>query len=224
MNAKRAAVSQTADVLKTLTVIAGVFIAHKFVIRTFVTMTEETQFVHDAAKEQMDNGIVHLENGLAKLRTGRANPSILEDVRVDYYGTKSPLNQISNINTPDARTLMIQPWEKGMLDPITKAIQAANLGFNPVNNGTVVIINVPVLTEERRKELVKRAHTEGENAKISIRSARKEANEEIKALRKKGIPEDEEKEAHEKIQHLTDTYIVKVDKHIEQKEKEIMTV
>lgn len=187
-------------------------------------MNEEAQFVIDSSKEKMDITISHLENELAKLRAGRANPAILSDVRVNYYGVQTPLNQVSNINTPDGRTLTVQPWEKTMLEPIQKAILAANLGFNPTNNGTMLIINIPLLTEERRKDLVKRVHAEGEATKVSIRNARKEGNNEIRNLKKSGLTEDEIKEAENKIQQLTDTYIAKVDKHVEQKEKEIMTV
>jgi ribosome recycling factor len=184
-------------------------------------MTEEIQFIIDSMKEQMDKAITRLENELVKIRAGRANPSMLEGIMVDYYGTSTPLSQVSNINTPDARTLAIQPWEKSMLEPIQKAIQAANLGFNPTNNGTLVIINVPALTEERRRDLVKRTKSEGEAAKVSIRTARKEANEELKKTK---LPEDEKKGGEEKIQQATDQYTQKVDKHLEQKEKEIMTV
>jgi len=185
-------------------------------------MNEDAQFIVDSTKEQMDKAISHLEQELIKVRTGRANPSMLDGVRVDYYGTMTPLNQVSNVNTPDARTLMIQPWEKSMVMPIQKAVQAANLGFNPGNNGTAVIINVPPLTEERRKDLVKKAKSEGEHAKVSVRTARKEGNEEIRKI--KTLTQDEMKEAETKIQELTDSYIIKVDKHLEQKEKEIMTV
>jgi ribosome recycling factor len=185
-------------------------------------MNEEAQFAIDSAKEQMEKAIAHLEQELAKVRTGRANPSMLDGVRVDYYGAMTPLNQVANVNTPDARTLLIQPWEKSMLEPIQKAIQAANLGFNPGNNGTAIIINVPPLTEERRKDLVKKAKAEGENAKVSIRTARKEGNEEIRKI--KSLTQDEVKSAETKIQQMTDAYIEKVDKHLEQKEKEILTV
>lgn len=185
-------------------------------------MNPEAQFAIDSAKEQMDKAISHLEQELGKVRTGRANPTMLDGVRVDYYGSMTPLNQVANVNTPDARSIMIQPWEKSMLDPIVKAIQAANLGFNPGSNGTAVIINVPPLTEERRKDLVKKAKAEGENAKVSIRTARKEGNEEVRKL--KTLTQDEIKGAEEKIQQMTDGYIAKVDKHLEQKEKEIMTV
>src|ERR1051326_6046398 len=187
-------------------------------------MNEEAQFAVDSAKEQMDKAISHLEHELGKIRTGRANPSMLDGVRVDYYGSMTPLNQVANVNTPDARSIMIQPWEKAMLDPIVKAIQAATLGFNPGSNGTAVIINVPPLTEERRKDLVKKAKAEGENAKVSIRTARKEGNEAVKKITKPALTQDETKEAETKIQELTDSYIGKVDKHLEQKEKEILTV
>ena len=184
-------------------------------------MTEEVEFIIDSMKEQMEKAISHLEDGLLKIRAGRANPTMLDGLFVDYYGIRTPLSQVSNINTPDARTLAIQPWEKTMLEPIQKAVLAANLGFNPTNNGTLIIINVPSLTEERRKDLVKKTKAEGENAKVSIRGARKDANEELKKTK---LPEDEKKSAEEKIQQTTDGYTVKVDKHLEQKEKEIMTV
>ncbi|HEY4797820.1 MAG TPA: ribosome recycling factor [Bacteroidia bacterium] len=185
-------------------------------------MNEEVQFAIDSVKEQMDKAISHLESELTKVRTGRANPNMLDGVRVDYYGAMTPIQQVANVNTTDARTLMIQPWEKSMLDPIVKAIQAANLGFNPGSNGSTVIINVPPLTEERRKDLVKKAKAEGENAKVSIRSARKDGNEEVRKI--KSLTQDEVKGAEEKIQQMTDGYITKVDKHLEQKEKEILTV
>jgi ribosome recycling factor len=183
---------------------------------------EEVNFIIDSMKEQMDASIVHLENELTKIRAGRANTSMLEGVFVDYYGTRTPLNQVANVNTPDARTISVQPWEKSMLDPITKAIQAANLGLNPTNNGSLIIMNVPALTEERRKDLVKKTKGEGEHAKVSIRTARKEAIDEVKKLAK--LPEDEKKGTEEEIQKITDSYSAKVDKHLEVKEKEIMTV
>ena len=187
-------------------------------------MNPNAQSAIDAVKGQMDKAISHLETEISKVRTGRANPSMLDGIRVDYYGNMTPLNQVANVNSPDARTLMIQPWEKTMLEPIQKAIQAANLGFNPGNNGTVVIINVPALTEERRKDLVKKAKSEGENAKVSIRKARQEGNDAIKKITKPTLTQDVIKEAEAKIQELTDSYSTKVDKHLEQKEKEIMTV
>jgi len=187
-------------------------------------MNANAQLAVDSTKEQMEKAISHLENELSKIRTGRANPSMLEGIRVDYYGNMTPLSQVANVSSPEARTLMVQPWEKNMLEPIQKAIQAANLGFNPGNNGTAVIINVPALTEDRRKELVKKAKAEGENAKVSIRKARQEGNEAVKKISKPALTQDETKEAEGKIQIMTDSYITKVDKHLEQKEKEIMTV
>lgn len=187
-------------------------------------MNANAQTVINATKDLMDKAISHLESELTKVRTGRANPSMLEGIRVDYYGSMTPLSQVANVSSPEARTLMVQPWEKSMLDPIQKAIQAANLGFNPGNNGTAVIINVPALTEDRRKELVKKAKSEGENAKVSIRKARQEGNENIKKINKPALTLDEAKEAEAEIQKITDAYILKVDKHLEQKEKEIMTV
>lgn len=185
---------------------------------------EEVQFVLDESKEQMEKAISRLNAEVLKIRAGKANPMMLEGVRVDYYGSSTPLSQISNINTPDPRTLSIQPWEKSMLEPIQKAITNANLGLNPQNNGELIIINVPPLTEERRKQLVKQAKNVGEDAKVSVRSVRKEANDEIKKLQKEGIPEDVCKDAENKIQKLTDSYIEKIDAIVTTKEKEILTV
>jgi ribosome recycling factor len=187
-------------------------------------MNEEIQLIIDATEESMQQAVEHLETELSRVRGGRASSSLLEGVFVDYYGTNTPLSQVANINTPDARTISVQPWEKTMLDPIMRAIQGANLGFNPTNNGALIICAMPPMTEERRRDLVKRARNEGENAKVSVRSARRDANEEIKKMTKNGLPEDEGKEAENKVQQLTDSYIVKVDKHIEAKEKEILTV
>jgi ribosome recycling factor len=178
----------------------------------------------DTARTQMEKAIQHLEVELAKIRAGKANPSILENVLVEYYGTKVPISQTASINTLDARTLVIQPWEKNMLQPIEKAIQLANLGFNPHNDGSVIRITIPPLTEERRKELVKLSKQIVEEAKIGIRNARKEAMETVKKLQKEGMPEDESKVLEQKIQKLTDEYVAKCDKHLELKEKEIMTV
>ncbi|MCX8080466.1 MAG: ribosome recycling factor [Bacteroidia bacterium] len=182
------------------------------------------QEVHDHAKIQMEKSIKHLEAELAKIRAGKANPALLENVLVEYYGSKVPINQTASVNTQDARTLVIQPWEKSMLTPIEKAIQVANLGLNPQNDGTVIRITIPPLTEERRKELTKLAKSTGEEAKIAIRSIRKESIEAIKKLQKEGLPEDEVKQAENKIQQLTDQYVAKVDQHIQSKEKEILTV
>ncbi len=187
-------------------------------------MNENVKFIFDSTKESMEKSISHLESELTKIRAGKANPGMLENIQVDYYGTRTPLNQVANINTQDARTLVIQPWEKSMLTPIEKAIQAANLGFNPQNDGLIIRIIVPPLTEERRIDLVKKAKQEAEDAKVGLRSARKDAMEEIKKLQKSGLPEDEAKDAELKIQQLTDSYAVKCDKHLEHKEKEILTV
>src|ERR1041385_6300859 len=175
-------------------------------------------------RAHMQKAIEHLELELTKIRAGRANPSMVESVHVDYYGSMMPLNQVSNVSVMDARTIMIQPWEKSMLVPIEKAIQAANLGFNPQNDGVVIRISVPQLTEERRKELVKKAKTEAEHAKVSIRNSRRDSNEAIKREIKAHMPEDMAKDIEDKIQKMTDQYIVTVDKHLESKEKEIMTV
>ncbi len=187
-------------------------------------MNEDLKFVLDSAKEAMEKSISHLESELTKIRAGKANPGMLEGIAVDYYGARTPLNQVANVNTQDARTIVVQPWEKSMLTPIEKAIQAANLGFNPQNDGVLIRIIVPPLTEERRRDLVKKAKQEAEDAKVGLRSARKEAMEEVKKLQKDGLPEDEAKDAEVKIQQLTDAYAVKCDKHLEQKEKEILTV
>ncbi len=187
-------------------------------------MNEDIQFLLDNAKEQMDKAVLHLEAELVKVRAGKASPSMLESIMVDYYGTKTPLNQVANINTGDARTLIVQPWEKSMLTPIEKGIMMANLGLNPQNDGVIIRILVPALTEERRKDLVKKAKSEAENAKVSLRTIRKEANEELKKLQKNGTPEDEIKTAETTVQTLTDGFVVKCDKHLELKEKEIMTV
>ncbi|MES2678932.1 MAG: ribosome recycling factor [Bacteroidota bacterium] len=172
----------------------------------------------------MEKTISHLEAELQKVRAGKASPAMLENILVDYYGSKVPLSNTASVNTQDSRTLIIQPWEKTMLTPIEKAIQAANLGFNPQNDGVIIRIMVPPLTEERRKQLSKTAKGFGEDAKVGLRNLRKEANEQIKKLQKDGLPEDEAKTGEGKIQVLTDTNVVKVDKHVEQKEKEIMTV
>lgn len=188
-------------------------------------MQEEIQFIKDMAKENMESAIHHLDNELLKIRAGKASPSMVDSVYVDYYGVNSPLNQVSNVNTPDARTISIQPWEKQMLDVIERAIINANLGLNPQNNGELIMINVPALTEERRKDLMKQAKSEGENAKISIRSARKEAMDEIKNLVKKdNFSEDLARDLEDEIQKMTDSYSQRIDEKIFKKEKDIMTV
>ncbi|AWX45068.1 Ribosome-recycling factor [Flagellimonas maritima] len=184
-------------------------------------MNEEVTFVLDSAKESMDGSISHLEKALVKIRAGKASPVMLSTVMVEYYGSVTPLSQVSNINTPDARTISVQPWEKNILSDIETAIMNSNLGFNPMNNGEMIIINVPPLTEERRVQLVKQAKSEAEDAKVSIRSARQEANKELKAL---DISEDLLKNAEVDVQELTDSYSKKVDAILSIKETEIMKV
>lgn len=184
-------------------------------------MNEDIKFILDSAKESMDNALGHLEKAFIKIRAGKASPAMLSTVMVDYYGSQTPLSQVSNINTPDARTISVQPWEKSLLQEIETSIMNSNLGFNPMNNGEMVIINVPPLTEERRLQLVKQARHEAEEAKISVRSARQDANKEIKQL---DISEDLEKNAEIDIQELTDNYSDKVDQILTAKEAEIMKV
>lgn len=184
-------------------------------------MDEEVKFVLDSAKENMDASISHLEKAFIKIRAGKASPIMLSSVMVEYYGSQTPLSQVSNINTPDARTISVQPWEKNLMGEIETAIMNANLGFNPMNNGEMIIINVPPLTEERRVQLVKQAKAEAEDAKVSIRSARQEANKELKALE---ISEDLLKNAEVDVQELTNTYSKKVDSILAVKEAEIMKV
>ncbi len=187
-------------------------------------MNEEIQMALDDAAEKMTAAIEHLGNELTKIRAGRATPSMLDGVMVNYYETPTPLSQVANINTLDARTISVQPWEKSILDEIVKGILNANLGLNPQNNGELILINVPVLTEERRKELVKRAKAEGEHAKVSIRNNRKEANDFIKSLEKDGLAEDTAKNAESEVQKLTDKYTSKVDALVDAKEADIMKV
>src|SRR5512140_423204 len=166
-------------------------------------MNEELELVLEEVRERMVKAVEHLEHELARLRAGRATPALLDGITVDYYGVNSPLAQVSNINTPDPKSILIQPWEKTMLGPIEKAILAANIGLTPVNNGEVIRINVPPLTEERRHQLVKQVGNEGETGKISVRNARKWANDELKQLLKNGLPEDIEKDAVETVQQMT---------------------
>ncbi len=184
-------------------------------------MNEEISFILDATKESMDGAMSHLEKALVKIRAGKASPMMLSTVMVEYYGSQTPLSQVSNINTPDARTISIQPWEKNLLSDIETAIINSNLGFNPMNNGEMIIINVPPLTEERRVQLVKQAKSEAEDAKVSIRSARQEANKDLKKL---DISEDFLANAEIDVQEITDAYIKKVDAILEVKEGEIMKV
>ncbi len=187
-------------------------------------MDDLVNLVIDDTRDKMGKSLEHLENELLRIRAGKANPHILDGILVDYYGVQTPLNQVSNISTPDARTIMIQPWEKSMIEPIEKAIMQANLGFNPVNNGELIRIIIPALTEERRLALVKQVRTEGENTKIGVRNVRREALGELKEMKKDGLPEDDEKNAQADVQKLTDEYTEKVDTLIEAKEKDIMTI
>lgn len=185
---------------------------------------EEIEFILDSTKESMNGSVAHLEKEFLNIRAGKASPQMLGGVFVDYYGSQTPLSQVANINVPDARTITVTPWEKSMLHPIEKAIMIANLGFNPMNNGDNIIISVPPLTEERRRELVKQAKAEAEDAKIGIRNARKDANTDIKKLEKEGTSEDVCKKAEEDVQKLTDAYIKKIEEHLAIKEAEIMKV
>lgn len=185
---------------------------------------DEVNMLLDLAAEKMEKAIMHLDNELRVVRAGRANPAMLSGVMVDYYGTLTPLSQVASVSSPDARTIAVQPWEKKMIDPIERAIMAANLGFNPQNNGEVVRIVVPALTEDRRKELVKQVKQLGENARVSLRNARREVNDELKKQQKNGLGEDVVKDSEAKVQKLTDTYSKKVDELLDKKEKEILTV
>ncbi len=187
-------------------------------------MTEEVEFCLDEAEESMQNAVVHLEKGFQKIRAGKASPQMLDGVIIDYYGVPTPIDQTANINTPDARQIIVQPWDKSILHEIEKAILAANLGFNPSNEGEVLRISVPAITEQRRLELVKQAKGEAEKSKISIRNSRRSANDYIKQLEKDGLAEDEAKKVQEKIQELTDGFIKKVDQLIDAKEEDIMKV
>ena len=185
---------------------------------------EEIEFILDSTKESMNGSIAHLEKEFLNIRAGKATPQMLGGVFVDYYGSSTPLSQIAKISVPDARTITLQPFEKNMLQGIEKAIMIANIGFNPMNNGDVIIISVPPLTEERRRELAKQAKSEAEDAKIGIRNARKDANTEIKKLEKDGTSEDVCKSAEDDVQNLTNAYIKKIDELLVNKEAEIMKV
>ncbi|MCU0418429.1 MAG: ribosome recycling factor [Cyclobacteriaceae bacterium] len=183
---------------------------------------EELELYLDDAKEQMNKALAHVGNELAKIRAGKANPSMLDGILVPYYGATSPLNQVSSITSPDARTLFIKPWEKGLIQEIERAIMAANLGLTPQNDGQQVIINIPMLTEERRRQLVKQVGQECEHGRVSVRSIRKETNESLKKV--KGVSEDDVKNAEETVQKLTDEFIARIDALMKKKEAEIMTV
>ena len=184
-------------------------------------MNEEIEFILDSLKEQMQNAITHLETELSNIRAGRATPSMLRGVKVNYYGASTPLTQVANVNTIDAHTITVQPWEKTLIPEIEKGILLANLGFNPMNNGESIIINVPVLTEERRKDLAKQAKAEAEKAKVSIRNDRKDANSDLK---KADLSEDLLKNSEMDVQKLTDGFTKKIDELCATKEVEIMKV
>jgi len=187
-------------------------------------MTEELALIYDEFKFSNDRTLEHLENELTKIRAGKASPAMLHGVMVEYYGSMTPIQQVANINTVDARTIVVQPWEKTMLNDIARGIINANLGLNPQNNGEQLIIAVPILTEERRRELVKRSKTEGEQAKVSVRNHRKDAMDMIKDLKNEGLSEDLAKGGEEEVQQITNRFIKKVDDILEHKEKEIMTL
>lgn len=187
-------------------------------------MTEEIDFILESTEESMNGSIAHLEKEFLNIRAGKASPAMLGGVFVDYYGSATPLSQVSKISVPDARTITLQPFEKNMLQAIEKAILIANIGFNPMNNGDIIIISVPPLTEERRRDLAKQAKSEAEDAKIGIRNSRKDANTDIKKLEKEGTSEDICKSAEEEVQNLTNTFIKKIDELLAAKEAEIMKV
>lgn len=187
-------------------------------------MEEELDLYIETAKEGMDASIQHLERDLAKIRAGKATPAMLDSVKVEYYGVVSPISQVANVTTPDAKTIFIQPWDKSVISTIEKAIQVANLGFNPSNNGEVIRILVPPLTEERRIQLAKQVKAIGENAKVAIRNQRRDAIEEIKKLKKDGLSEDVAKDAELDVHKSHEDYIKKVDVIVAAKEKEILTV
>lgn len=187
-------------------------------------MAEDVASIISSAEDHMKKAIGHLEAELIKIRAGKANPQMLDGIVVDYYGSPMPINQTANISVMDARTLTVQPWEKNMLQPIERAIIAANIGINPQNDGVIIRLFLPPLTEERRKELVKKCHGEGEHGKVAIRNIRRDAIEHIKRLQKNGLSEDAAKDAEDDVQQMTDKFIVLVDKHLVSKEKEIMSI
>ena len=187
-------------------------------------MSDDLEFILEEARDSMQKALNHLESELVKIRAGKASPQMLEGLTVDYYGSPTVLNQVANISVMDARTLTIQPWEKNMLQPIERAIINANLGVTPQNDGNIIRLFMPPLTEERRKEFVKRAGGEGEQSRVAIRNIRREAIEQIKKLQKDGLSEDEAKDAEKEIQDITDKNITLVEKHLQSKEKEIMSV
>jgi ribosome recycling factor len=187
-------------------------------------MSDELNLVLEDASQTMQKAIAHLEAELVKIRAGKANPNMLDGISADYYGSPTAISQIANITAMDARTISVQPWEKNMLQVIERAIIAANIGINPQNDGNIIRLFLPPLTEERRKELVKRCNAEGEHAKVSIRNIRRDAIEDIKKLQKEGLSEDAAKDAEADTQGMTDKHIVLIEKLLHAKEKEIMSV
>ncbi len=187
-------------------------------------MNEDVQLFIDDAKDSMQKAVAHLETELLKVRAGKASPAMLDGIMVDYYGANTPLKQLANISTTDARTIVVQPWEKKIIASIEKAIFAANIGLTPVNNGELIRLNVPPLTEERRRDIVKNVKHEGETAKVSIRNTRRDAIEEIKKLQKSGVAEDEIKTGEEEMQKITDIFSKKVDEILTKKESEVMSL
>lgn len=185
---------------------------------------EELEFYLEEAQDHMEKSIHHFSQALAKIRAGRAMPSMLDGLMVDYYGNATPINQVASVNTPDAKTLAIKPWEKNMLSEIEKVIINSDLGLNPQNDGEIIRLNIPPLTEERRKDLVKQSKHEAENSRVSVRNVRKDAKDHLKKLLKEHIAEDEVKKAEDRVQELTDEYIKKIDDLLGIKEEEIMTV
>lgn len=187
-------------------------------------MQEELSMILEDAEDHMKKAIQHLEVELVKIRAGRANPNMLDGIVVDYYGSPTPIGQVGNISVADARTITIQPWEKNMLQPIERSIINSNIGLTPQNDGNIIRLFLPPLTEERRKELVKRVNAEGEHTKVAVRNIRRDAIEQIKKLQKDGLSEDAAKDAEKDVQALTDRYTIQIDKHLEAKDKEIMAV
>jgi ribosome recycling factor len=185
---------------------------------------EELEFLLEEAQDHMEKSIHHVSHALAKIRAGRAMPSMLDGLMVQYYGNPTPINQVASVNTPDARTLVIKPWEKNMISEIEKTIINSDLGLNPQNDGEIVRLNIPALTEERRRDLVKQSRNEAEHGKVSVRNVRKDANDQIKKLLREHVSEDEAKKAEAKIQDLTNDYVKKIDDLLAKKEEEIMTV
>ncbi|MEP6844882.1 MAG: ribosome recycling factor [Panacibacter sp.] len=185
---------------------------------------EELEMIMEDTDSLMEKAIIHLETELTKIRAGKASPSMLDGISVDYYGSPTPVNQVANISVLDTRTISIQPWEKNMLAPIERSILQANIGITPQNDGVQIRLFMPPLTEERRRELFKKASAEGEHSKVAIRNIRRDSIEYIKKLQKDGLSEDAAKDAEKDVQTMTDKFITLVDKHLSAKEKEMLAV